>query len=472
MVRHHRPMRSAPPGRRSARSRTAAALVGVGALLAVVLTDGHSEGFRSALALGRTAQGYAVPDPGSDAGNGLVGGDTPALQSASTGTAPVGGGSPGQNLAIPGEAKPSTDPSAGASGSSGAVVTRSASGDPTGSTVGPAPTGSSTSISPTTGSAGTTTPQLAFLATAAGTPAYRQASNSAFRLDVRTAPLDPTSPARLARLLALIQSTPTGTAGMNTRAWNSTVLTVPAGTPTTDVGFGSCPYAAHPDFFAGRGIFLGVPIPTNATPGLGGDGGMTIYDPATGRLWEFWKAAKVNGTWTACWGGRIDDVSTSRGYFDRPFGSAASSLVNAAGMVTIAEARAGVIPHALSIALPQTKLQVAVWPAQRTDGRDTHPDAIPEGARMRLDPTVNVDTLPMSRLGKALARAAQKYGLLVADVSEGVVLDGESGQLAIQAGRTDPWLAIFDKSRYETGGTVLDGFPWSRIQFVQDGWGR
>ena len=199
---------------------------------------------------------------------------------------------------------------------------------------------------------------------------------------------------------------------------------------------------------------------------------MTIYDPATGRLWEFWKAAKVNGMWNACWGGRIDDVSTSRGYFDRPFGSAASSLVNAAGMVTIAEARAGVIPHALSIALPQTKLQVAAWPAQRTDGRDTHPDAIPEGARMRLDPTVNVDTLPMSRLGKALARAAQKYGLLVADVSEGVVLDGESGQLAIQAGRTDPWLAIFDKSRYETGGTVLDGFPWSRIQFVQDGWGR
>ena len=96
--------------------------MGVGALLAVVLTDGHSEGFRSALALGRTAQGYAVPDPGSDAGNGLVGGDTPALQSASTGAAPAGGGSPGQNLAIPGEAKPSTDPSAGASGSSGAAM--------------------------------------------------------------------------------------------------------------------------------------------------------------------------------------------------------------------------------------------------------------------------------------------------------------------------------------------------------------
>ena len=459
--------------RRNLRARTIAPLLCVGAIAMVVTSGGHPAGFRSMALSG--AHSSSATDPGADAARALPIGTA----SSETGLVPSGTASevtPPADESVPaptGAAPPSAPASPTTSAGSHVSTTAGASSAPpspttsAGSHVGTTSGASTAPASPTAG-----TPHTNSLATPAGSPAYRQAANSAFRLDVRNAPLDPSSPARLARLQALLQSTPTKSAGMNTRAWNSTVLTVPPGTPTVDVAFGSCPYAAHPDFFSGRGIFLRVPMPTNATPGLGGDGGMSIYDPAAGKLWEFWKAAKVNGRWTACWGGRIDDVSTNRGYFDGPFGSAASSLVNAAGMVTLAEARAGVIPHAMTIALPQTKRGVWVWPAQRTDGRDTHPDAIPEGTRMRLDPTVDVESLPMSRLGKALARAAQTHGMLVANVSEGVVLIGESGQLAIQAGRPDPWLAIYDASKYETGGTVLNGFPWSRIQFVQDGWGR
>ena len=55
----------------------------------------------------------------------------------------------------------------------------------------------------------------------------------------------------------------------------------------------------------------------------------------------------------------------------------------------IDELKAGVIPHALALNIPWAKPNVYSWPAQRTDGRSTDPNAIPEGARFRLDPTVD-----------------------------------------------------------------------------------
>lgn len=63
------------------------------------------------------------------------------------------------------------------------------------------------------------------------------------------------------------------------------------------------------------------------------------------------------------------------------------------------------------------KHSVVSWPANRSDGWNptNEPNHIPEGMRFRLDPSVNVDALKMHPVGKAIAKAAQKYGFVIWD---------------------------------------------------------
>ena len=73
------------------------------------------------------------------------------------------------------------------------------------------------------------------------------------------------------------------------------------------------------------------------------------------------------------------------------------------------------IPHALAMNVPYAKPKTYSFPAQRTDGASTDPNAIPEGARFRLDPKLDVDALNVPPMTKAMAKAAQRYGMIVRD---------------------------------------------------------
>ena len=81
----------------------------------------------------------------------------------------------------------------------------------------------------------------------------------------------------------------------------------------------------------------------------------------------------------------------------------------------IDELKAGVIPHALAINIPWAKPNTYSWPAQRTDGRSTDANAIPEGARFRLDPNLDIDALNLPPMTRMMAKAAQRYGMIVRD---------------------------------------------------------
>ena len=74
-------------------------------------------------------------------------------------------------------------------------------------------------------------------------------------------------------------------------------------------------------------------------------------------------------------------------------GATASGLALLGGLMTIAEQRQGTINHAIHIALPQTRRSVWAQPAQRTDGLDNNPNAIPEGARFRIPESVDLDQI-------------------------------------------------------------------------------
>src|SRR5213079_1948589 len=106
---------------------------------------------------------------------------------------------------------------------------------------------------------------------------------------------------------------------------------------------------------------------------------------------------------------------------DPSWGSSASSLPMAGGMVTIAELQSGHIDHALQLLIPTSQKGVFAWPAQRTDGTDTSSTAIPEGARFRLDPNLDLSQLSLPPVTRMMAEAAQTYGMIVNDVTHGTV---------------------------------------------------
>jgi hypothetical protein len=200
-----------------------------------------------------------------------------------------------------------------------------------------------------------------------------------------------------------------------------------------------------------------------------------VYSPDTDQLWEFWKAKqRDDGSWQACWGGRIDKVSQSEGWFPGFTGTSATGLASSAGAIGIEEAQRGEINHALAIVLPEPA-KGHVWPARRSDGFSLDVNGIKEGTRLRLDPSVDVDALKLHPIAKMTAKAAQKYGIIVTDKAGAVALVTESGAAVKAKTGVDPWTALRTKpgaAAATPGYAIYDGFPWDKIQVVQEGWGQ
>jgi hypothetical protein len=202
-----------------------------------------------------------------------------------------------------------------------------------------------------------------------------------------------------------------------------------------------------------------VPIPAGAHAAAGGDEQLVVYQPGTDTMWELWLAQHEADGWHAAWGGVMTNVSTNPGYFPPPFGATGTSLPVISGVMTVHELETGEINHALAIAIPNTAAGSFTWPAQRSDGHTTGPTAIPEGTHFRIDPSLNLNTLGLSPLALAMAKAAQRYGLIVRDTAGNVTFYGEDPTTA----SGDPYAQIF------AGGypnNLLSGFPWSRLQVV------
>lgn len=215
-----------------------------------------------------------------------------------------------------------------------------------------------------------------------------------------------------------------------------------------------------------------VPIPDYAMPADGTDAEMCIYQPSTDSLWEFWLTRKVDGQWQACWGGGMRNASKNPGIWENRHGTTATSLPFIGGQLTPEELRKGVIDHAMGIALVDCEhFNVVSWPATRSDGwnPDKKPNRIPEGLRFRLDPEVNVDALPLSPVGKMVARAAQKYGFVVWDKAGAITLRANNPKSLTQQGEKDPYPEIFGG---KPAWSILQGMPWERLQFLPMHYGK
>ena len=284
------------------------------------------------------------------------------------------------------------------------------------------------------------------------------------------APLHPNAARFVAEFLRQKQAY-YGTVAINTKAYASPVFVAEAKTPTVSV----TEWDAQKKGFADPALaeqWRAVPIPAGAEPAEGTDAEMTIYQPATDTLWEFWQTRKVDGQWQACWGGRMQKISQDQGIWQHPYGTTATGLPFLGGQITAEELQRGEIKHVLGIALVDAEnWDIYSWPANRSDGYNPNkePNRIPEGLRFRLDPAVDVEALRIHPVGKIIAKAAQKYGFVVWDKAGAITLRAQNPKSYTKLGQPDPYIALFNgKPEY----AILDGLPWDRLQFLPKDYGK
>jgi hypothetical protein len=218
-----------------------------------------------------------------------------------------------------------------------------------------------------------------------------------------------------------------------------------------------------------RAALSRVPIPRDAVASDCPDRVIIVNQPSTNRMWELWHAERVKGHWHAEWGGATRHASSNDGSFGpsdwpgaQPFwGVSASSMTLLGGMIRPVELRRGRIDHAVALSLPQVAADVWAAPAERSDGALHGPLAIPYGARFRLDPRVNVDALPLPPATKAIARAAQRYGLVVREQTHYcIVFNAEAPKNSDGA---NPYTRLLGGGV----GPALANFPWSHLQLLR-----
>lgn len=281
----------------------------------------------------------------------------------------------------------------------------------------------------------------------------------------RQAPLDSQSAAYSAELQRLVQADLAARRGpwIMTTSYSTPLYRVPDDQPTVRVQLDGGAWNTGLQH-----AFEAVPIPPTARPAEGNDGHLTIWQPGTGKLWEFWVASHQVDGWHAEYGGAIANVGASPGFYDASswpgsdwyWGATATSLPVIGGTMLIDELRAGRIDHALAMAIPSARHGTFSWPAQRSDGTNDDSAAIPEGARFRLDPSLDIDRLDLPPFTRMMAEAAQRYGMVVRDQTAHAV--GFYGEDPTPTG-SDPYPALF-------GGLspldLLARFPWDHVQLL------
>jgi hypothetical protein len=259
---------------------------------------------------------------------------------------------------------------------------------------------------------------------------------------------------------------------VNTYWCTPRVYTVPAGQPTVQVTI-TGPSKLDPNLLR---QFAAVPIPPDAEPDENcSDHNMVVYQPSTDSLWEFFLAKKDGaGQWFTDFGGKIgpDDpgmlgVSQNPGHWmDKPagygrYGASASSIAMMSGLQRTSELQAGAIDHVVSFAMNKPKACFR-YPAQRQDGhasQQASPLAPPMGSILRLPASLNVDALAAPAYTKMLARAVQRYGMVLQDRSSKVAFYAEHPK----PGAPDPYGAIFAPANESD---VLRTFPWDKLQVL------
>ncbi len=180
---------------------------------------------------------------------------------------------------------------------------------------------------------------------------------------------------------------------------------------------------------------VGVPIPPNMKSSPGSDMHVAIIDWEENIVWDMFFAEKMDdGSWTSATG-MVYPLNGSGVFKQSDFevklntsihghgpGVAAGTPI-IAGVIRYDEVKSGEIRHKLCGALRFVAFQEYVFPATWTDGN--FDGGIPEGATIQLDPSLNLAQFNLTEGELVVAKALQKYGLVIIDFSVGTTIIAE-----------------------------------------------
>ena len=168
-------------------------------------------------------------------------------------------------------------------------------------------------------------------------------------------------------------------------------------------------------------VVPGITSPGEATY----DGHVASADPGRGIVQSVWRGKRTSASqWNAWWGAQIPLYGDGREWATASQGSSTGArlsryacVIRASEMTTAAAASYAAIPHALFFSTDIASSAVR-YPAQVGDGGNGAGVAtpIPEGARVQLDPSINVDAISgITTWERIIGKTLQKYGAYVGD---------------------------------------------------------
>jgi hypothetical protein len=261
-------------------------------------------------------------------------------------------------------------------------------------------------------------------------------------------PVDSNSEAMIDQLVRDVETGNPPT--LSVREWSVAVYVADENTPRVDIEL----TASWSPFSA----IKNVPIPVGALPDQEADGHISIIDLTSNYEYDFWQAKqRDDGSWQASWGNRIP-LDSSGNY---PYGMSArgSGFASLAGMIWPEEFEQGHIDHALVLSIPNAALGGPVWPATESDGRSRKNGAIPEGARLQLDPDLDLNQFDMTPYERIIAETLQHYGAFVGDISGSVELE----VINPISYSEDPYPTGWFDTRY----TLLTTIPWEHMRVLE-----
>jgi hypothetical protein len=171
----------------------------------------------------------------------------------------------------------------------------------------------------------------------------------------------------------------------------------------------------------------------------------------------------------------IRHYSRNPGIFASPLGTSASGLPLGAFTIRISELQRGYIDHAINLIIPFPRANCFSWPANRDDGNAAGSDIPCEGQRFRLNPSFDTNTL-YSPAARTIARAMQKYGLILTDMGGAMVTMAEDPRpYEATHGGVNPYPALMDPDHLLPGNEwqyVLTQIPVDQLQALPFSYGE